>query len=259
LKAKRKSMPQRSSINFWLLLAATICVDAVSMSLIYGGARHSAEALYVALVCGQLSALCAWASFSRQPLAQSLLAFGFAIAASWWAGLADLISNKNVGQTAMAYAGVWLVHVALLLVILWAIKRTPYGRHWGETASGGLWQFSLKQLLAIMTTFAILVTLLRRAQVIHDVWLWVILLLANNLAVALSGILIYSARWHVLAQIAVMAGLTALLGSILYLIRGWPEIIAVNLIHVFVLFAWLQVGEIIPKRDAAFVQPGSNQ
>jgi hypothetical protein len=246
-----RAMPQRSSINFWLLLAVTICVDAVSMSLIYGGAQERAEALYVALVCGQLSALCAWSSFSKRPLARSMVAFGFAIAASLWAGMADLISRKSLEQTATAYAGLWLSHVALLLILLWTVKRTAHGRHLGQSAGNVSWQFSTMHLFVMMTTLSVLIVLLRTSEIIQDVWLWVIIVIVNDVTVAIVCILILDARWHVIARCAVAAGIAALLGSILYLIRGWPEIIAVNLIHAFVLLAWLEVGGIMPKRNGA--------
>jgi hypothetical protein len=244
-------MPKRLPINFWLLMAATICVDAVSMSWIYGGTRERAEALYVALVTGQLSALCAWASFSPRSLARSMVAFALAIAVAFWAGLAELISGKSFEQIVLAYAGLWFIHVALLLALLWAMKRTAYGRHWEPRADAAVWQFSMKHLLAMMTTFAVLMVVLRGAKIIQEVWLWVILLIVNNIGLALSCILIHGTHWHGAARVAATAGVAALLGSLLYLVRGWPEMIAVNLIHAFVVIAWLQVGGIMPQRDNA--------
>ena len=50
-------MPRPSPVNFWLLLAATICVDAIAMVWKYAeGHGERAESFFIALVFGQLSA-----------------------------------------------------------------------------------------------------------------------------------------------------------------------------------------------------------
>ncbi len=244
-------MPRPSPINFWLLLAATICVDAIAMVWKYAEGRgERAESFFIALVFGQLSALCVWALFSsRQQLTRFFVPVGFAVAAALWTALTFPPAMPHVPgeQIALAYSGLWLTHAAGLMALVWVLKRTTYGRRWGDPVEVGLWQFSMKHLLMAMTTFAVLVFVLRSSEMIRDVWLWVAIVIVNNTGVALACVLVQSAPWHVVLRVAAIAGIAALLGSLLYAINRWPDVIAVNLIHALLLFLWLDVGGILPR------------
>jgi hypothetical protein len=258
-------MSRRAPVNFWLLLAATICVDAVSMVWKYaeGRAGH-AESFFTALVFGHLSALGVWALFSsRQQLTRLFVPVVFAVAAALWTALTFPVTAPNVPweQIALAYSGLWLTHAAGLMALVWVLKRTTYGRRWGHPVEAGAWQFSMKHLLVAMTTFAVLVFVLRSSAMIRDAWLGVAIVIVNSTGVALACVLVQSAPWHVVLRVAAIAGLAALLGSLLYAMNLWPDVIAVNLIHALVLFLWLEVGEILPARGRASTAnlEGSNQ
>ncbi len=248
-------MPQRSPINFWLLLAATICVDAIAMVWKYADGRGDrSESIFIALVFGQLSALCVWALFSsRQQLTRLFMPVVFTVAAALWTALTFPVSAPNIPweQIALAYSSLWLTHAAGLMALLWVLKRTTYGRRWGYPVEVALWQFSMKHLLMAMTTFAVLVFVLRSSEMIRDVWLWVAIVIVNNTCVALACVFVQSAPWHVVLRVAAIAGIAALLGSLLYAINRWPDVIAVNLIHALLLFLWLEVGGILPARARA--------
>ena len=95
-------------------------------------------------------------------------------------------------QIALAYSGLWLTHAAGLTALVWVLKRTTYGRRWGDPVEVGLWQFSMKHLLMAMTTFAVLVFVLRSSEMIRDVWLWVAIVIVNNTGVALACVLVQS-------------------------------------------------------------------
>ncbi|HJQ82326.1 MAG TPA: hypothetical protein VJ828_20365 [Lacipirellulaceae bacterium] len=248
-------MSRRSPVNFWLLLAATICVDAIAVMWKYteGRGEHS-EWFFIALVFGQLSALCVWALVSSpQQLMRVFVPVVFAVAAALWTALTFPVTAPNVPweQIALAYSGLWLTHAAGLMAMLWVLKRTTYGRRWGHPVEAGVWQFSMKHLLVAMTTFAVLVFVLRSSEIIQNVWLWVAILIVNNTGVALACMLVQSAPWHVVLRVAAAAGLAALLGSLLYAMNRWPDVIAVNLIHALLLFLWLEVGGILPARGPA--------
>ena len=235
-------VPQRLPVNFWLLLAATICVDGVATL-----GEFRSEELYFPLVCGQLSALCIWTSFSRRrQYWRTLLTFAFAVAAALWAAPAYGPGDRDPA-VAMAYAGLWLTHATFLFGVLWAFQRTRYARRWGYRENWRGWQFSTIQLLLIMTALAILIVVLRSAQLIHDVWLWVVILLVNNVCLAVACVVIQGTRWHAMVRLAAAAGVAVFMGMVLYATRTWPEIIAVNLIYAFVLVLWLEVGDILPR------------
>jgi hypothetical protein len=245
-------MPRRSPVNFWLLLAATICVDAIAMVWKYAEGRAGRpDSFFIALVIGQLSALCVWALFSsRQQLTRLFVPVVFTVAATLWKALTFPVTVPYLPreQIALAYSGLWLTHAAGLMALLWVLKRATYGRRWGHPVEVGVWQFSMKHLLVAMTTVAVLVFVLRSAEMIRDGWLWVAILIVNNIGVALACVLVQSAPWHVVLRVAAIAGIAALLGLLLYAIRLWPDVIAVNLIHALVLFLWLEVGGILPAR-----------
>ncbi|HEY3393422.1 MAG TPA: hypothetical protein VGK58_11995 [Lacipirellulaceae bacterium] len=247
-------MPQRSPINFWLLLAATICVDAVLMASKYAEAHRHIGSFFVALVFGQLSALCVWASFaSRQQFVRAMVPFAFSIAAALWMGLARPRSVPQISfeQLVLAYSGLWLTHAAGLMSLLWALKRTKYGRRWSYPVEAGIWQFSIKHMLVVMTTLAVLIFILRSADLIQEGWLWVVILIANNVGLALGCVLIQGTAWHVVVRLAAIAAVALLFAALPYVIRNWAGVFAENLIHAFVLFLWLEVGGIMPARRPA--------
>jgi hypothetical protein len=94
-----------------------------------------------------------------------------------------------------------------------------------------------------MTVMAILIVVLRSATDLQEVWLWVAVLLMNNLGIALSTFIIYDTRWPRVLKTAAIAGIAILFGALLALIRhnAW-EMSAINLIHAFVLYVWLELG-----------------
>jgi hypothetical protein len=246
-------MPQRSPINFWLLLAATICVDAVTMVLMYAGAQEPAS-LFIAMVFAQISALCVWALFSRgQQLARLISPFALAIAAALWMGLSSPRYWPDISfeQITLAHCGLWLTHAAGLMSLLWALKRTTYARRWNFRVDTGVWQFSIKHLLIVMTTVAVLIFILRSADLIHEVWMFVVVLIANNGGLALACVLIQGTAWHAILRLAAIAAVAVLFGALLHALGNWDDAFVANLIHAFVLFLWLEVGGILPARGPA--------
>lgn len=240
-------MPQRSLINFWLLLAATISVDAVLLASTYAEEHRHIDSLFVALVFGQLSALCVWALFaSRQQFMRAIVPFAFSIAAALWMGLA-----RQAIQVVLAYSSLCLAHAAALIALLWALKRTKYGRRWSDPSDAGVWQFSIKHMLVVMTTLAVLVFILRSAVLFQEKWLLVVILIANNVGLALECVLVQGTAWHAILRSAAIAAVALLFGALLNAIRDWTDVFILNLIHAFVLFLWLEVGGIMPARRPA--------
>jgi hypothetical protein len=246
-------MPHRSPVIFWLLLAATICIDAVAMSWSYIAGLQRTEQLYLALFCGQLSAICIWSVFSlRSGYWRFLVPFAMAFAGALWAGW---VSYDRVGLTAEAYAvahaGLWATHAALLMGLLWVLRQLSITSGLSFKNSASRWQFSIGQLLVLMTTVAILIVILRKAELIHEVWVWIAVLLANNVGIAIAVALIHTTDWHWLVRATVAAGVAIALGVVVLMInRSYSEILVINLIQTFVLFLWLEYGGLMHERSS---------
>jgi hypothetical protein len=148
--------------------------------------------------------------------------------------------------------------------LLWALKRTNFGRRWNYPVDNGVWQFSMKHLLIGMTTVAVLIFILRSADLIREVWIFVIILIVNNGGLALACVLVQGTAWHAILRLAAVVAVALLFAALIYAIGAgdWADGVVVNLIHAFVLFLWLEVGGILPARgpaSAAAAADGASQ
>jgi hypothetical protein len=246
-------MPQYSPIIFWLLLAATICIDAVAMSWSYIAGLPRTEELYLALFCGQLSASCIWTIFSlRFGYWRFLVPFAIAFAGALWAGW---VSYDRVGVTAeeyaLAHAGFWAMHATLLTGLLWILRQWSFTSGLDSKNSASRWQFSIGHLLVLMTTVAVLIVILRKAEMIHEIWAWIAVLLANNIGIAIAAVFIHTTDWQWGMRAAVSAGIAIALGVVVLMInRSYSQILVINLIQTFVLLLWVEYGGLIPERSS---------
>jgi hypothetical protein len=253
-------MTSPSSVIFWLLLTATICIDAVVLNWSYIVSLQRTEELFVALVCGQLNASCVWASFSpRSGYWRCFIPFAVAFTAALCAGW---VSHDRIGLTsgeyAIAHAGIWATQAALVLGVLWILRKSALQPDLAQKNRASRWRFSIAQLLVLMTTAAILVVILRKAELIHRVWVWIVFLLVNNLAIAVAIVLIQTTGWRRLSRAAASAGVAIMLGVIMMLIRrGYSDALEINVIHAFILFAWLEFGGLMTDHSSSV--PTSSQ
>jgi hypothetical protein len=110
----------------------------------------------------------------------------------------------------------------------------------------------MKHMLVVMTTLAVLIFVLRNADLIQAVWPWVVILIANNGGVALGCILVQGTAWHAILRVAAIAAVALLLAALVHVIGDvMADVYILNLIHAFVLFLWLEVGGILPARGPA--------
>lgn len=160
-------MKQRSPIIFWLLLAATLCLDAAAAmwSVRVGGRARWFETFLLALLYAQLSALCIWAVLCHArigllwlvPFAAGFLAVLALVACNH---ISDPEVNRSVYPVILGPIGVLWLHVAITLSTLWALKPTRLFTGYARMPGCVSWQFTVMHLLVLMTGSSILLALL---------------------------------------------------------------------------------------------------
>jgi hypothetical protein len=255
-------MPQRSPVIFWLLLAATISVDAVLISLLasepYSGPLYVVVAFH-AMILSQLSVVCIWSALAAQkgpwtrlaPIPAALLA----------AQVTAMFVDKPVTLTSsfanhLAYFG---IHAASLLALLWLLQRTAFWRR--RSGSSLPLQFSLAHLLVMMTVVAVLASTIRSSPFFGDERWINILFLCSSVALAMASVCIWNlARvwWNRLAGVLFIAFLLASFVSFASVVTessGSQWIVSMILgahfeIQGLVLSVWLGCGPILPPQSS---------
>lgn len=251
-------MSQRSPVIFWLLLAATLSVNAVVASWFAWDRRVSELYSIVAfhsLILAQLSLVCIWSTISdsRSHLIRFAPVFAAAVAA-----LVTAMSyhpEAQFGQEFVNSFGYFGFHAALLVIAVWLLQRTKFwARHAGISRT---WQFSMANLLAAMTVVAILAPFLRNGQFFAADSRWTNLVFAcSSVALAVVGTMAWATRWFWLLRLAGVLGFALLLVGVVPLMY-WgagiqPTLISliigsIYLIQGLVLSIWLASGYIIPR------------
>lgn len=245
-------MPQRSPIIFWLLLAATLCVDAVVFSRIASEAFPGQTYLVVvlsALVLSQLSVVCIWAALrSNKNLWIRLIPYVTALVA---AALTAMFIDNPVKfgaafQTMLTYYG---FHTVLIIIALWLLQRTAFWRR--RSGASHTLQFSVIHLLIAMTVVAVLTTLMRESPFFGESG-WINLGVAIASAIlAIASVVIWSLSLHWLLRLAGVLGIVGCLFTALFLTTDFgPEFSILlggyYLIQAVVLSIWLGLGSIMP-------------
>ena len=246
-------MPPRSPAIFWLLLAATFCVDAVAITWAYETTLNRTEELYSALACSQISVLCIGAYFSPQrrmwkwstPFLVSVAVAGLT---GWLYSREPRRLNLGVYPIAMQYLSLLILQVVILLATLWILGQTSVANRWDHQRLTGRWRFAIRHVLALMTTLAFVLVILRQSELVHDIWIALVAWTTNNVALSLAAVVIHVFRWHVLLRFAATAGVAGLLGFLIEFFGFAGEPVAVNLMQGLVFFLWLELGGLIPQR-----------
>jgi hypothetical protein len=252
-------MTARSPIIYWLLLAATLAVSAVTVSGICAFKASSkvpgaaSSALYGAWMLGILTIASIWAVFSPRRRWWTNLVWLFAAVAvvalvvAWAAdfGRSDI----------MAYCG---SYVTALTLLLWAVKNSWL---WPDRAQHltHRWQFSVGHMLVLMTIVALLITSVRDSELVRNEQSRELLLVGvvTNVLLALGLVLIWAQPWHPVVRLAAMLALGGLVGWCAERATSPASTYAVpsSLIEVLFVFAWLEFGGIIPRDEPADSAP----
>jgi hypothetical protein len=263
-------MPQRSPLIFWLLLAATISVDAVAFSWAEAGPRDNYGFIaFEALVLSQISIVCIWSGLNSEKSMWTRFSplLAVVLASLVWGMFSETHFVGKVGEGWSRRVSVELVnqglHASLLLAMLWLLKRTAlWIRRSDSTAE---WQFSIADLLVVMTVVAALGVGMRLTGVYDDLdWLgWAeIVFMGGSAVLAMSGVFIWSlwrTPWVLRASglIGVAIGLAAvkLLAEWRFPTEHAVGVAAHFLIQALVLMVWLAWGPLLPCAPPEATEP----
>jgi hypothetical protein len=266
-------MTQRSPLIFWLLLAATLAVDAVAAFWLSQDSNLLAPAtLYGALVLSQLSVVVIWWSLAAHSRALALWAWTALPLSLLLASVvtARVIDDFPIGELCTLYGA----HVALLIALLWIARQTKLWRRIrpGEVSSN--WQFSVGQLLAVMTVIAVLIGSLQNTQFLHFAWAELAVEVSISSTCAVACVIVWLRRTHLAIRLASLLAITffidmaAMIASaaIIYFNpqsslplsnRPFPVLydFAGSVIQCLVIFAWLEIGQVIPRSETEDIGP----
>ena len=259
---RRYSMSERSPIIFWLLLAATISVDAVVLPMAASGAPPSLVAVspYVelvadALIVSQLCIICIWAALSSNKVAWLSAILATVVAAFTAAVFND--SGKGAFNTWKLYLAYYGLVSALLMSVLWLFRGSKYWRR--RTGVAHSRQYSLAQLLIAMTIAAVLMTIVRSSPFQGDDQWLNIGSVVSIVALAAASAVIWSLSLHWILRLAATIGLAIAVSSLFGFADNFsrPFVFVMQmhfLIQAGLLSAWLGLGEILPASEAAHAE-----
>ena len=233
---------------FWLLLAATLSVDAVVVYwLMSNPYRAAAGTLFEALSYSQISLVCIWSLLGtarRAWVAFVPFAATFAVAA------VVVLLGSNSLKHAVTVLG---IHVTGLLVVLWIIKRTRWWHRGSVRTVADKWQFSLGQLLVVMTVVALLIALLRDSELLQyklDIEYSVIV---GNILLPAAAVLVWRRVPHPMFRLSLVFILAAVIAvwPVMLDYEYWLSTLSSFLIQGAVLWLWLELGPIISHAQVA--------
>src|SRR3954451_7742429 len=261
-------MQHRSPILFWLLLAATLCVDAVVLSW-QAAARLAPSShltvVFHALILGQLAVISVCCVMNPSPTPWT---WAFPVIAAALAALATVLFTPLNEQfpSANMFAscfGYFAGYVAILMATLWLLKRS---RFWTKrTGVARSFQYRVIHVLALMTVCGVLSTLLRNNPLFESKSGWLsAVFIVDFVALALASVVIYSLPIHWILRSALVTGIALLVACIAMsatygLAPLWSASLGLNLLTLFgayyliqavVLWIWLSLGQIVPELNA---------
>jgi hypothetical protein len=262
-------MPQRSPLTFWLLLAATISVDAVAFAWAEAGPPDNYGFIaFDALVLSQISVVCTWAGLRSEKSMWTRFSplLAVVLASLVWGMFSERHFIGKVGEGWSLRMGLVLVnqglHAAILLAMLWLFKRTALWKRRSDWAAE--WQFSIADLLVGMTVVAVLGAGMQLTDTFDNLDWADIATYGCPALLAISGVLIWSLwRTHwVLRASGVMGAAIGLVAVVLgaerhlHFATAFPVIMATNyLIQAVVLTVWLAWEPLLPRARSATTEP----
>jgi hypothetical protein len=245
-------MPPRSPIIFWLLLAATLCVDAAAIVLLFADGRRRPESatLLLALAYAHVSLLCVRCVLhSPTNWRRGLLPF---VAGSVAAAIIVVAVERGRGseswEALLAFISLMWVHVASLLLLLWLLKPMRLFVV-GVAADRSRWQFTTKHLFLLMTCLPILVIVFTNSAIVQsgvtmrgtlEFVGWVV----GNVVLPVAIVAIVERGWLWIFQLAAGAVAALAVGMFLHwsvpnFSRQFPTL-GFALLQAFALWVWLR-------------------
>jgi hypothetical protein len=241
-------MPPHSPILFWLLLPATLAVDAVAVMFLWDTkASDLAYTLYWALTFGQLSVICVRIVLWRAKVGMTwLIAFlaglPFALVLALISYWQDLVPPDEV---LVAVMGLIWTHVAAVLVTLWMLKPTRLSTRIANVAAQPPWQFAVRHLLIVTTCLALLAFMLSHNDPLHDAIADVASIVIANVAL-LIGVVIALRLGSPLPlrlalTLAIAIGIAIVSNRIGAAFATDMNLYALFVVQAIVIWAWLEL------------------
>jgi hypothetical protein len=240
------STNRSSQVNFWLLLAATLAVDALAFGWVTASQSPGGEVLFDALSFSQISVACIW-----WMLGASRRYWSFIVPIAV-ATVAMFVESSQLGAysivDAMALFG---SHIVAVTAALWVVSRMPWYRRRSGSTDRPAWQFSVAQFLVVMTLLAVLIVVLKKSELIRDVWAVAGLVIVGNVVLATGAVFIWQLDRHALVHLAMMLAVAFVVAvpNSLLLPGFFGSYAAYFVIQTLVIWLWLEVGRIIPGGD----------
>jgi hypothetical protein len=242
---------QRSPLIFWLLLAATLAVYAVLGCWVASQPFLTPTYAWIAfdaLTFSMLSLVCMGTMFRESKSVWMRIApVPAAVLASLL--LAGLIRNAEFSSQFHSMLFVYGLHVALLILALWVLKRINFWqRRFGVVRA---WQFSVADLLIVMTSVAVFASGMRYGLIVSDAEGLVVAMVVCTVILAVSSAVVWSLSLNWIIRLAGTMGIAILLGFAFGGVAKqgvvFARIIGVDfLIQAAVLSIWLGIGGVLP-------------
>jgi hypothetical protein len=260
-------MQRYSPAIFWLLLVATILVDAVVVteSSIGPTPRRASESVMIlalGLAFGQLSAVCIWSIFAR-PSSRVRWLFPYLCAT-----LAAILvgppfsapPHTAVLETIVGFALFFWLHVSLVIGCLWIAKQYRFSYAYATKGASAAWQVSMLHLFLLTTVVALTMGLYAKTTTFRGsefvlIGFWCL----NNAGLAAFGVMSRSFKSHITLRLAALVGIT--IGSCVVLhfsglIDRMPpgdilKLLSAQIVQAVALFIWMECVPIVPTPDAA--------
>jgi hypothetical protein len=251
-------MPQRSPVIFWLLVAATIAVDAVVLAWVLS--NRSSDVLYAiaafhSLCVSQLSVVCIWSAVVSRKTVWTRIAplLATLIASISTAVFINAPIPLDVAIT--SYLAQYGLQAVLILVVLWLLQRTAFWRRIsGEPAK---WRYSVAQLLVAMTVVAVLAAAMRRSTFLDHDFVNVAYTCCYA-ALAVASVFFWTLSQPSVVRLSGVLGVAIWFAAALSLVETPPTrifsifMVAHFVIQAIVLSVWLGLGPILPlPRDVS--------
>jgi hypothetical protein len=252
-------MSQRSPAIFWLLLAATIAVNAVVFSRVPSvtfPAPFYLEIACDALIVSQLNLVCIWSVLSSKRI-RWLPALLAPVAAAFVASIFSVVPINFVDEFKLSLAEYGL-EAAVLVVALWIFRGTHFWRR--RTGAEHEWKYSVAQLLVAMTVVAVLIMAMRDGPFFGDTTFLNIAFTSSMAILAIWSVFVWSTSLHWPTRLAAVLGLALVFGGVFWLAADFPRDISFAftmhyLIQAIVLSAWLGLGPMLPLTALSATAP----
>lgn len=256
--SRNDALPDRSPLIFWLLLVATICVDAVAFAWAEA-AGESGLLAFEPLMLSQISVVCIWSGLRSEKSLWTRVSplLAVVVASLVWGMFSEMHFIGKVGEGRSRRIGVELVNqgipAALLLAMLWLFKRTAFWKR--RSGSSAEWQLSIADLLVVTTVVAVLGAVMRRIEFLDLDWTD-ILIIGSPAVLAISAVFTWS-LWRTpwVLRASGVIGMAMGLAAVVSLAQRRPSVFSIvwvthYLIQALVLMVWLAWGPLLPRASS---------